>query len=229
MNARPRFIQREQSHNGCHILVDLWRVELHTAHCKCTNHSHGKPKFCSDSDCSACVSEPVWADLNAEASPFPCLPAHVPLNHVYDPSLAESCHQSARSTGFFGSFRRSFTAQEASFLRLSWDRARQYVSFFILTHGATERTRTFTPFRTSTSSLRVYQFRHGRMCFASLRESAFSLSRLGVCTTSSGVSWWMWKDSNLLSLIGIATRLQRAYLSWECTSVKPGGQKTMSS
>jgi hypothetical protein len=104
------FIQREQSHNGCHILVDLWRVELHTAHCKCTNHSHGKPKFFSDSVCSACVSEPVWADLNAEASPFPCLPAHVPLNHVYDPSLAESCHQSARSTGFFGSFRRSFTA-----------------------------------------------------------------------------------------------------------------------
>jgi hypothetical protein len=90
--------------------VDLWRVELHTAHCKCTNHSHGKPKFFSDSVCSACVSEPVWADLNAEASPFPCLPAHVPLNHVYDPSLVESCHHSARSTGFFGPFRRSFTA-----------------------------------------------------------------------------------------------------------------------
>lgn len=35
-----------------------------------------------------------------------------------------------------------------------------------------------------------------------------------------GVSWWMWKDSNLLSLIGIATRLQRAYLSRECTSIE---------
>jgi hypothetical protein len=56
--------------------------------------------------------------------------------------------------------------------------------------------------------------------------SAFPRPR---CRLERGVSWWMWKDSNLLRLIGIATRLQRAYLSWECTSVKPGGQKTMSS
>lgn len=30
-----------------------------------------------DDPCSACVSERLWADLSAEAPPFPCLPAHV--------------------------------------------------------------------------------------------------------------------------------------------------------
>ena len=71
---------------------------------------------------------------------------------------------SARSTGIFRSFRRSFTADFRPSV-LGQSSSVRFTSF-ILTHGATERTRTSTLFRTSPSNWRVYQFRHGRMCLS---------------------------------------------------------------
>lgn len=106
--TRPRRLFYRQPVSATHPrLQDCWLLYVRTLtpllrscvalHGSPSNHDDQRLLFgsvepidsISISECSACVSEPVWADLNAEASPFPCLPAHVPLRYktIWEPSV----------------------------------------------------------------------------------------------------------------------------------------------